>query len=55
MTQIRGEGSPAQPDTQNRATAALVVAAFLFGSTFLVVQDAIDRASVLAVPRRRGS
>ena len=31
-----------------RATAALVLAAFLFGSTFLVVQDATDEASVLA-------
>ena len=31
-----------------RATAALVLAAFLFGSTFLVVQDATDQASVLA-------
>ncbi len=34
--------------TENRATAALIVAAFMFGSTFLVVQDAIEQASVLA-------
>ena len=30
------------------ATAALVLAAFLFGSTFLVVQDATEQASVMA-------
>ncbi|MDQ6696114.1 MAG: DMT family transporter [Actinomycetota bacterium] len=35
-----------KPD--NRATAALVVAAFMFGSTFLVVQDATEKASVFA-------
>lgn len=39
MTQIREE---------NRATAALVIAAFMFGSTFLVVQDATEEASVFA-------
>ena len=39
MTRIRGD---------DRATAALVTAAFMFGSTFLVVQDATDKASVFA-------
>src|ERR1700712_124693 len=39
MTHMRQEG---------RATAALVLAAFMFGSTFLVVQDATEDASVLA-------
>ncbi len=39
MTQIHEE---------DRATAALVVAAFMFGSTFLVVQDATEQASIYA-------
>ena len=33
--------------TVRRATGALVVAAFLFGSTFLVVQHALERVSVM--------
>jgi drug/metabolite transporter (DMT)-like permease len=39
--------APANAST-GRATAALVVAAFLFGSTFLVVQDAIEQAPVMS-------
>lgn len=47
MTQLRGGRLSILSGTQNQATGALVVAAFLFGSTFLVVQHAVDRASVL--------
>lgn len=35
------------PPTRARGVAALALAGFLFGSTFLVVQGAIDRAAVL--------
>ncbi len=48
MTQIEKGRAGAQVATTNRATAALVVAAFMFGSTFLLVQDATDDASVTA-------
>lgn len=36
---------PVDPGRRRRADAALVVAAFFFGTTFLVVQDAVDDAS----------
>ena len=39
-------GAPALP-SRARGAAALALAGLLFGSTFIVVQDAIDRASVL--------
>lgn len=35
-----------QPATRRRGVAALAAAGFLFGSTFLVVQDAIERVAV---------
>ncbi|MCU1455555.1 MAG: Threonine/homoserine efflux transporter RhtA [Acidimicrobiales bacterium] len=37
----------ARRSVERRATAALVLAGFLFGSTFLVVKDAVERAAVL--------
>jgi drug/metabolite transporter (DMT)-like permease len=47
-----GGGARPRPETAagraGTATLALVVAAFLFGSTFLVVQDAVETASVPA-------
>jgi drug/metabolite transporter (DMT)-like permease len=44
---LPGDAGPpvaSSPATRRRADAALVVAAFFFGTTFLVVQDAVERA-----------
>lgn len=37
--------APTDPGRRRQADLALVVAAFFFGVTFLVVQDAVDEAS----------
>lgn len=39
--------APAPPPARGLGVAALALAGFLFGSTFLVVQDAIERADVV--------
>ena len=47
-----GDAAPAPPPLARPGSAALVVAGFLFGSTFLVVQGAVERGVGAAVPGR---